>query len=202
MKCSKCEWPLCSEKCESSSHHAQECNLLQNLRPDSQNRYAKLAALRFLMIGGESRKKFENLNLRKGNLVPIKVSETNLGHSESEINQALNTVTANSCEINKSGYKYQGFYVKTLKVAHNCIPNSKLMFVNDNLLLMSTVKINKGELITCSYVKTMIGTLERKEQLLNKGIDCSCKRCADPTELGTFAGSVYCFTCAENEEEK
>lgn len=39
-------------------------------------------------------------------------------------------------------------------------------------------------------------TLKRREHLLeNKFFECHCKRCSDPTELGTYSGALICPKC-------
>lgn len=41
------------------------------------------------------------------------------------------------------------------------------------------------------------GTLKRREHINHsKFFDCCCKRCADPTELGTYASAFRCPRCA------
>ena len=51
----------------------------------------------------------------------------------------------------------------------------------------------KGEEITDTYVSTMANTLYRRKQLKAlKYFDCDCKRCADPTELGSHFSTLLC----------
>ena len=51
----------------------------------------------------------------------------------------------------------------------------------------------KGEEITDTYVSTMGNTLYRRKQLKAlKYFDCDCKRCADPTELGSHFSTLLC----------
>lgn len=39
-------------------------------------------------------------------------------------------------------------------------------------------------------------TLKRREHLLeNKFFECCCRRCADPTELGTYTSALICPKC-------
>lgn len=201
MICTRCNWPLCSEECGSAASHEQECILLENICSESPHAYAKLAALRYLLLDKETKKKLKLLPLRNGNLPPIKVNE-NIRYTEKDINNAINRIEGNSCEMLKSGFKCQGFYTKTLRVSQNCIPNCKKIFINNSLVLLSTVDINKGSKITCSHARTMTGTLERREQLKNKGIECTCVRCMDLTELNTYAGSIYCINCVEEDEKR
>lgn len=39
--------------------------------------------------------------------------------------------------------------------------------------------------------------MKRREHLLeSKFFECSCQRCADPTELGTYNGALLCPKCS------
>jgi hypothetical protein len=41
------------------------------------------------------------------------------------------------------------------------------------------------------------GTLKRRDHLKeSKFFDCTCARCSDPTELGTYAGALKCPQCS------
>jgi hypothetical protein len=50
----------------------------------------------------------------------------------------------------------------------------------------AAVDIPKGTEVTSTYTHTLAGTMWRRKHLSeSKYFDCSCKRCADSTELGT-----------------
>lgn len=54
--------------------------------------------------------------------------------------------------------------------------------------------IHKGERIATCYSNVLWGTQLRRQQLREtKYFDCHCKRCADPSELGTNFSSLRCI---------
>jgi hypothetical protein len=62
--------------------------------------------------------------------------------------------------------------------------------------MSSAEPIKAGELLTHPYVDLMLGTPDRRRQLKDQFyFDCSCHRCADPTELGTFFSALKCPEC-------
>lgn len=65
-----------------------------------------------------------------------------------------------------------------------------------NKLIIKAVRtIQPGERITIDRAGQYraLPTLLRREKLLQDlGIDCRCRRCKDPTELGTFISAVRC----------
>lgn len=57
--------------------------------------------------------------------------------------------------------------------------------------------IKKGEPITTQYLDITRATIERRAHLLDLYLfACNCKRCTDPTELGTFYSSIKCSKCS------
>lgn len=81
---------------------------------------------------------------------------------------------------------------------HNCVPNTFHYFGEDVDQYKITVKaacnIKKGEHITTMYTHALWGTQARREHLKEtKYFGCTCKRCADPTELGSYLSAVKCL---------
>lgn len=83
-------------------------------------------------------------------------------------------------------------------MSHDCTPNTHHAFTEEgNLILRSSVTIQKNSEITMSYVGTLLGTSERRQNLeQSKYFSCDCRRCADPTELGTFISGIKCDKCS------
>lgn len=51
-------------------------------------------------------------------------------------------------------------------------------------------------MVTISYGQPLQSTTMRRTQLRqNKCFDCVCRRCCDPTECGTYVGSLVCPRC-------
>lgn len=60
----------------------------------------------------------------------------------------------------------------------------------------TTTKIPKDGELFASYTYSLGPTLIRREFLKeSKYFDCTCQRCADPTELGTHMSSMKCQRC-------
>ena len=56
----------------------------------------------------------------------------------------------------------------------------------------------EGEEITRNYVPAVYGVPKRKLLLTNNwSISCSCERCSDVTEFGTFVSALKCSSCRE-----
>lgn len=56
--------------------------------------------------------------------------------------------------------------------------------------------IEKGEKLEICYTHVSHCTLQRRRHLKeSKFFDCDCKRCSDPTELGTNLSSMRCNNC-------
>jgi hypothetical protein len=70
--------------------------------------------------------------------------------------------------------------------------------MNSEFHLTATLDIQEGESITQLYTASTVGTLERRQGLKeSKYFLCQCKRCSDPTELGTFFSGIKCSNYKE-----
>lgn len=59
--------------------------------------------------------------------------------------------------------------------------------------ISAAVDIKEGEHLQTMSTHALWGTFQRREHLhKNKQIWCRCKRCADPTELGTMFSAMRC----------
>lgn len=58
------------------------------------------------------------------------------------------------------------------------------------------VDIKKGDVISLSYCQPLHSTIQRRNYLrYSKCFSCMCQRCRDPTECGTYIGSLVCPRC-------
>ncbi|XP_026746333.1 SET domain-containing protein SmydA-8-like [Trichoplusia ni] len=91
----------------------------------------------------------------------------------------------------------RGVYLKAALLAHDCVANTH-MAINDNntLVCHASVDIKKGEPIYYNYTDPLKGTSIRQQNLMiGKYFKCSCDRCSDATEMGTFMSSLMCAEC-------
>ena len=89
-------------------------------------------------------------------------------------------------------------YEKSGKLRHSCLPNTMITVSADDptqsRTLLASKDIKKGEMLTHGYGgNIIIGTLGRRALLFNDyNFWCTCFRCSDPTELGTFYSAIKC----------
>ncbi|XP_018323549.1 SET domain-containing protein SmydA-8-like [Agrilus planipennis] len=121
-----------------------------------------------------------------------------LEYTEEEIHTICGILEVNAFEIGQNGVNIRGLYPSAFLLSHDCVPNTNH---NDEekdfrLTIRASLPISKNQPITLSYAYTLQGTLKRREHLLeNKFFECMCKRCSDPTELGTFTSALRCPKC-------
>lgn len=77
---------------------------------------------------------------------------------------------------------------------HVCVPNVRYVFDAVHVMIVQAVRpIKRGEELFTSYLQLFWGTLSRRLQLkATKEFMCSCQRCADPTENGTYISALKC----------
>ena len=86
-------------------------------------------------------------------------------------------------------------------MSHSCAPNcTHSVFPNKTLALQAKMNISAGTEFTISYISPLQGLIKRRMKLHDKWFfDCSCDRCSDPTELGSFTSALLCQVCAVPE---
>ncbi|XP_058457251.1 SET domain-containing protein SmydA-8-like [Malaya genurostris] len=91
----------------------------------------------------------------------------------------------------------RGLYPKAALMTHNCVTNTLISVDGQGCMrLYTTVPVQKGQLLYYNYTRCLFGTFERRAHLRKgKYFICSCLRCEDPTELGTYLSSVMCTGC-------
>ena len=113
------------------------------------------------------------------------------------VTEICGIVATNSFEID-SGSALWGLYDLASMMNHDCVGNTRIVIGPDmKILAFSSIDIDKNEQILFNYGRALDSTEERRKQLKEfKFFDCQCKRCSDPTELGTFVGALKCQTCS------
>lgn len=229
--CSKCGWPLCSQECENSDMHRIECETLSqsgykpNIELDQERQvvYTAIAPLRcFLMKKSnpvvyeelmsfqshlEENMKFLVYHILKKRLLPFFNDKLNIVITENELLTLCSILDTNTFDVRdaKGKINIRGLYTTANLLTHQCKHNTKHSFQGKNfeLLLTTTVPIKEGEIISATYTQTLWGTMNRRLHLKRfKHFDCICTRCSDPTEFGTYAGSIYCSQCRVCDKSK
>lgn len=223
-RCSKCKWPMCNALCESSNIHIEECEIYSQMEnvPNIENNNAKqlgyclVLPLRTLLLKAKNKNQYnsiesmeshleENLmspvyRMFKLTLVPFLKAALKTDISEGEVLKICSIFDTNCFDVRSSEglVNVRALYPIANLLAHNCKHNTKHTFHDDDykIVFTATEDIEKGQLLTTTYTQTLWGTLTRREHLKRvKFFDCICDRCKDPTEFGTYAGSIYCSVC-------
>lgn len=227
-RCTGCNWPVCNKKCQESSLHKAECGAMKNklLKENSDinsleknKNMAAIAPLRCLLLKLLSPSNYEIMrslpppNASKEQedqiktvVIPFIQNTVQLQVEEKDIAEVSKIFEVHSIEITKEEgtVNCRGIYPVATLLKQDCKPNTKHAFQRDNnqLVLIATVPIAKGDIITTSHVELLWGTLTRRAYLLeNKNIACTCVRCADNTEFGTYLGAIFCSKCKTPHEE-
>ncbi|ODN00252.1 Protein msta, isoform A [Orchesella cincta] len=108
-------------------------------------------------------------------------------------------VSDSSNHVSAARYASLLFYNASL-LAHDCFPNTRYAIhaspgknSSYSISVIATRNIEEGEPVTTSYVDPTLGTFERREILRERYyITCSCKRCSDASEFGTFFSAIKC----------
>ncbi|XP_012550660.3 SET domain-containing protein SmydA-8 [Bombyx mori] len=95
------------------------------------------------------------------------------------------------------GETLRGVYLQAALLAHDCVGNTHMSIGDDNLLVChASVDINIGDIIYYNYTDALKGTDVRQQHLLiGKYFKCTCSRCMDITEVGTYMSSAMCPEC-------
>ena len=87
---------------------------------------------------------------------------------------------------------------------HSCMANCRYSITSDNtrITVRAMRSISKGEELTISYIGVTLGNIIRKRSFKsNWKFVCCCKRCCDPTELGTFLQAIRCSKCRQQNTD-
>jgi len=95
-------------------------------------------------------------------------------------------------------------FPKTSLASHSCIANTRGILRESltnhssprEMELFASLPIAAGDRILITYADICEGTAERRHVLLdNYFFSCSCPRCQDPTEFGTYFSALICQRC-------
>lgn len=138
----------------------------------------------------------------RAKLAPFLKLALNSDVPEAEILHICSVFDTNCFEVRSPDglVTVRALYPTAFLMSHNCKHNTKHTFLDDDggfkIVVSATESIEKGQLLTTTYTQTLWGTLARRAHLKKvKFFDCTCSRCKDPTEFGTYAGSIYCSAC-------
>jgi len=167
--------------------------LVMNLRAENWKVVEKMETHR------EERQLMENSLHNQHNIVTFLLKHAKLadiipGLTEGHITRATDVLDVNAFEIRGSFHSIRGLYPLTAMMNASCSPNTQNSIDADWVCrVRAAKKIQKGEEICDTYTATLSNTLYRRKSLKNsKYFDCSCSRCADPTEFGSHFSTLLC----------
>jgi len=219
--CSNCSQPLCDEECRDEPEHTQECPLLEKLSKSLQNRSHVMQLLMIMRLyllqqrdpdlwleiaclmdhQEERRQCEEEWTLAQTTLVdPLKpVLNT---QDDELIHRLIGIISVNAVgfDYKKQMVTGRALYPTLSLTSHNCVANARYTVNYDDLsiTLRSRRTIAEGEEITVNYVPPVYGQPKRRRHLQDEWyFECSCLRCLDCTEFGTYVSALKCSHCSE-----
>ena len=127
--------------------------------------------------------------------------------SEEELQRIIGIFVVNSVSLD-ANKQIQGralFPVFSM-MNHDCLSNAKFQIMadgtrNPKVCVKARRDIDAEEEITIQYITSILGTHKRKKKLRSEYyFDCTCRRCKDVTECGTFVSAIVCEACGENSQ--
>ncbi|XP_060804870.1 SET domain-containing protein SmydA-8 [Amyelois transitella] len=134
------------------------------------------------------------------NIADFLVDHCKLGskYDKDLVQRVCGILEVNSVEIpSRGGFSVRAIYPRLAIAAHSCVPNIvHTIFQEDMVKVRATVPIKSGSALLLCYTHALSPTLVRRQYLLeSKFFNCTCARCADPTELGTHLSTLKCTKC-------
>ncbi|RVE47333.1 hypothetical protein evm_008014 [Chilo suppressalis] len=203
-------------ECKVMTDRNYKCTIKYEQADKAEAAYCVIAPLRVLLMRESNPKQYENIMaleshledrintplyvILKANLVTFIIQVLGLPFDEATILTVASIYDTNAFDVRclDGTKRLRAIYVTASMMNHSCKPNTRHIYLGDdyNLAVIATVPISKGEMITATYTQTLLGTLDRRKLLRTiKCFDCDCDRCKDPTEFGTYIGSIYCSIC-------
>ena len=209
-RCSRCEMPLC---CESRLHES-ECRHRIHF-PTNTSRHLGVAILRLIdnleTRNTEQREEIMQLmsHLESRRCDPdydqmldtVRLLTPVLGdrYTEHELLEHAGIILTNTLQCNTvSGGVDSGIGLFPLfsLLSHSCVANTRREADGGKIKLIATVHISTGDQILTSYKNPLLGSVSRRCHFPRIWyFDCECRRCCDPTELGSHLSSLKCEEC-------
>ena len=119
--------------------------------------------------------------------------------SSEQVHRASGVLMTNTTSLTlpDDGYgRATALYPVFSMMNHSCAANTKTLMNREDLSqeVIAQVGIGEGEEVTNCYTRSSLAPTSKRRQLLRSKwfFDCVCKRCQDPTELGSHLSSLQC----------
>lgn len=219
-RCPDCKWPVCDKSCADAKPHLAECEILAKDKdgigiPQSQGetpRYDLILLLRGLLLKETNPKAWQFIKSMQSHSEERKtdgdpfhkaavryfMEVCNDNFDEDEIHQVRGAIMTN-CMVyqNEHGVSMRALFAQFRLFNHSCIPNVHIYSTpRGEITARAAVPIQKREHLYISYTGSMEPLWMRQKYLTEiYKFQCQCKRCTDPTELGTYFSSPRCPDC-------
>ena len=121
------------------------------------------------------------------------------GYTAEEVNMVSSLLATHSVKYQPGGGQREGraMFPTFAFMSHSCHYNARHVVQPDGRMeVFAQKKISAGEEITITYTGLLTSQPAKQEKLANVWFfTCTCPRCSDPTELGSYTSSVYCPGC-------
>ncbi|XP_023330630.1 protein msta isoform X2 [Eurytemora carolleeae] len=211
--CVECRLPVCKSRTRGCpSRHKAECKILkdgseQNLSKDCL--YTSIASIR-LMWGAErdptirelldplmDHREIHDQGINSGWDDVVNFLSKH-GFDRENIVRTMGLLQTNGVTSSSVGGEGRGhsLYPIFSIVNNSCVSNTRHGRKDDSFCLIATVDINMGDEITTNYKSPTLGNIARQPAFKSLwNFQCTCARCIDPTELGTYSSSLLCPDC-------
>ncbi|XP_058462124.1 SET domain-containing protein SmydA-8 [Malaya genurostris] len=220
LECERCGWPVCKRKCQDRSSHQAECKftMARGSKMSLQHFYVPhpvyqcVTPLRCLLLAETNPAKWQSLiklesheDQRRGSkqwrddregvakLIP-RFFKCENKWTEDEILRVTGILQVNGHEIPLTDPPSVAVYSNASMAEHSCTPNlAKTFTTKGEIVLWAPNPIKSGERLSISYSDVLWSTCNRLDHLQQtKLFRCTCARCIDPTEFGTYFSAMKC----------
>lgn len=85
-------------------------------------------------------------------------------------------------------------------LSHSCVANTRRETDGGRMKVIATIPIPAGAQILTSYKNPLLGSVSRRAHFPRVWyFHCECRRCCDPSELGSHLSSLSCGKCGGDQ---
>jgi len=209
--CPSCRLPLCGTACPRAQIHRPECSVLAGMEvpvveeeAENQAIFPTVGVIRILTMKKERPNDWARIcslpwapdSTTSPQLAQVNELLSGLGYPEDEVEHAFHLGRAYGYNLLDlpDGMVRSVFPLQT-RIGHSCRPS--LQYIEReggrHIVLQAVKPIVRGEALTVRYTPFLQGRIGLTKWLREqRNVVCSCARCSDGTELGTFTSSALC----------
>jgi len=131
-------------------------------------------------------------------------------YSEADVHRAIGIIRTNCIHVQPQYLKNQDVSARAVfptfsNFSHSCVANGKYCVSTEpnsgaRITVRAQTPIVAGQEVTVHYISFMYGHFRRKRDIEAFWFfKCKCRRCLDPTELGSELSAMKCSECGNEE---